>query len=304
MEVLSLWPIIGALVAFMQDGGSAEVAATGESAQDPAPALDSLSTNPAEGVVTADGQAAHSGRFVYEILTGVEFSQDDGEFSEENFFLRFVGDTSWRTDSRDEKLSWFGDVHTSAAITLATIPVVETTTDMGMTTDEFITSKKAVSFAFGVESRTWKLGSTGDGQTLFVGPILRGGFSTLTEDAKDETMGTVTVEEDVDSVSSFYGGGIRIGEGPSIVPGVKEDEPFNSQLVRYVDIHYSRYENLDGNRVTFDALLRPKSGKGFFLGARALVGEGKDDVRIYAGISISAEAIENAITGLSGLISF
>ena len=245
--------------------------------------------------------ASHSGRFTYEILTGVEFSQDKGEFSEENFLLRFVGDTSWRRESAypDWYLSWLNDVHSSVAVTLSSIPAKEIDTDTATgTTDEFLTSKKAVTFAFGAESRWFKLAEVGpekEKQTLFFGPIVRGGFSTLTESAED----TATVTEDVDSVNSFYGAGIRIGEGPA-----STDDDFNPRLVRYVDVHYSHYENLDGNRLTFDALLRPKSGKGFFIGARALVGEGEDDVRIYAGISLSTDALESAISGLSGLISF
>lgn len=238
-------------------------------------------------IAAADLEHPRKGRFVYEILTGVEFSQDREEFSEENFFLRFAGDTSWHTDHHvEERSSWLGDVHSSVAITLASIPAPETDGS-----EEFLTSKKAVSFSFGAESRAWKL--PGEESTLFVGPILRGGFSTL--------LDSPDANEDVDTVSSFYGAGFRIGEMPKL------RDSCNATLIRFVDVHYSRYEYLDDEwRWTFDALLRPRteSASGFFLGARALVGSGEDDVRIYAGISIDPEAVEKAISSIGGLVRF
>ncbi len=234
-----------------------------------------------------DGQSR--GRFLWGFDAGAELAQDRDEFSSVNPFMRFVGDTSWRGKDTAapfqdlEVRGPFDDVHSRFDLTLSTIGAQVTEG-----TEEFLTAKKAVTFGFALESRMLVFSQV-EGHTLFLGPLLRGGFQTLIEAPADN--------EEIDSVSNFYGAGFRLGESKSWRT-VDSDQPFNQPVFRYVDVYYGRYENHDRPRWTFDAQFRPDPDSGLFLGASAIVGSGKDDVRLYAGFSLDAARISGLVSSL------
>jgi hypothetical protein len=238
--------------------------------QDPAVA------EPDEPASEALSDALSLGRFTFEFLGGAEFSQDRNEFSEVNLYLKFCGDTGWRRESEHAPACGdFADVHTLIDLSLASIPTEQEEPGSG----EFVTSKKAVTFAFGVESRAIKLNPV-DEHSLFLGPLARGGFQTLTEPAE--------ANEDVDSVNSFWGVGLRMGDYADLAQ-------FNPPLQRYVEVYYGGYEAFGAQRWTFDALLRTDAASGFFVGAKAIVGPGQDDVRVFAGFALNLGALSTAV---------
>ncbi len=235
------------------------------------------------------------GRFTYWWLGGMEFSQDKSEFSETNAYIQFTGDTSWRNEpvwSTNDGIACKydpGDVHTSFNLELGSVSAIKEPTMPGDT--EFLTSKKALSLTLGVSSRPYKLISEGDmvRDVLFLGPLLQGGFHTLTDAPESD--------EDIDTVNGWASLGFRIGAFKQ-----SKDE-MNPPLLRYVDITYGYHENYDDWRIMIEASLRTDPNTGFFLGTRAHVGEGEDDVRVMAGIALNLEGLQNMVGGFSEIFT-
>ena len=239
------------------------------------------------------------GRFTYWWLGGIEFSQDRGEFGESNAYMQFTGDTSWRKNSLWPKggnivtpdgRDW-GDMHTSFDLMLGTVSAITEEPGPGIG-DPFLTSKKALSMRLGVDWRPIKLLSKAEGKDhydiLTFGPIAQGGFHTLTE-----APGNL---ERIDTVNSWAALGFRIG-------AVRQEQgKVNPPLLRHIDFTYGYHENYDDWRLMIDAILRSDPDSGFFLAANAVLGEGEDDVRVMAGISLDLEGLSSAVKGLTQIL--
>ena len=285
------------------------------------------------------------GRFTYNLALGAELSQDHGDFSEVDFYLRLDGDTAWRSSGaeiavavadriREEEggkpegfdedckratartcrrhveawldgetgrrmpdagpdeatkarealraevftqamshLRWWDwrNAHTRAAFSLTTIPVE----GLDPTAETFITSKKSLVAELAAD---WLFvrKEIADGRSLRFGPSLNGGFQTADRDP---------AFPELDSVSNFWGVGVRMTEG-RVESLARPNPPQN----RYVAFYYGEYEHLGKHRFTVDARLQPDGGGPFF-GFRSIVGSGPDDVRIYAGVSVGLDKV-------------
>lgn len=238
------------------------------------------------------------GRFACNLRAGVEFSQEEEKFSQANPYVQFVGDTLWGRWNEDIEQTKGGfryeplDLHTFIDLTLASIPTKETEQETNTVTGqqekkEFIASKKSFIGTAGLEWRLFNYPDVGC-YTLFVGPIVKGGLQTLTE-----SPDTGNIESKADTVNHFESVGLRIGEHETL-----ESPTENRPLKRYLDITWGYYENLENSRATIEGLLQSNEDTGLFLGFKAIVGEGKDDLRVFTGVNLSFTGLEKMVKGL------
>lgn len=278
---------------------------SGEHVLDATPAAD-FEPESATVASPASAPAASSwalGRFRFGIMTGAMISQKRNNFSDTDLFLRFLGDTTWQGNPRaprqgdtDVQLS---NVHSQISLTFETIPDVTPG-------DDFTHSEKALTLEGALDWRIfgWNLDNETDATTgeitydrLSVGPLVKTGLQTITEDRDPAS--------DLDSVNHYTAFGIRVAEE------VRSSKVINPGLFRYLDLTRGTVENFDGERWLFEGVLRAnltqdaqdEEARTWFIGFKANLGSGPDDLRIFIGTDNALQYLASVVEGISGMFA-
>jgi len=234
------------------------------------------------------------GRLNGDLFAGVALSQDQGDFSQTDFFLRFRGDTAWGQALADDARSvkdggWnLQDFHSWMDVTLAPIPTEGISSTPG-STKEVIDSRKALTGTLAFDWRLWHWPAVGD-HVLFVGPTIQGGIQSITN------VSDAARQQGVDTANHFLAGGIRFGEYSEATAG-----KVNPRVYRSIDLMASSYENVGSQRLTINSMLCFKPGNSattYFIGNRAILGRGPDDLAIFVGIQVNLSKLASAIDEL------
>lgn len=231
------------------------------------------------------------GRVRAYFAANVVFSKERDEFSQQDLGISFNLDKNWVWGKTLNFNTYF-------EASLTAIPVKAKEGDPAPTDpppppptetpgEAFLASKKAAVLQGGAylpwSAHSWIWSFDGKDNALFVAPIAKAGFQTITN-------GQVTAEADVfgkDDVFSFFSAGIRLGhfklsDSPSIA----------HELISYLDITPGKWENfevVDTNgkrdnrmRVGIEGRLKIPATP-LLVGFDANLGKGKDDLRFVFG---------------------
>jgi hypothetical protein len=191
------------------------------------------------------------GRTRYYLSTGVELSQDNQQFSNQDLYLGFALDRNWIRGAPDAWLTILLNSEFSAQ--LASIPVAaSSTTTTNSTTSQsvstFITSRKAAVVGGDIYVplyfRAFK-GWFGSQTTAFFAPIIKGGLQTITSGALSASTpapGTTTTTTTVNSEGLYYfwGMGIRLGD-------LKLHRSWNvgPEILSHLDLTFGQWQNFE-----------------------------------------------------------
>ncbi len=234
------------------------------------------------------------GRFSPTLLGGVVLSQEHGGFSQSDLYLRFIGDTAWGYPTDWTNGCWFDtnwfNLHSQIDVALTSIPTEDAGADQQPDTfDDFIKSEKAYVGAVGLDYRPFGVSVVG-GHRLSFGLRGTAGIQSISNHKNSAN--------NADQVNYFVGGGLRVAD--TIEPSDPKKALFNPPVHHSIDILYSRYENIDEPRLTVDAQLRFQSENHctYFVGTRAILGKGEDDLQVTLGIDVPLEKLGSWIEGL------
>lgn len=169
-----------------------------------------------------------------------------------------------------------GNLHTRISLQLGSIPTIETASD-----GDFVTSKKSFIGSAGIDWRAIRM-EWYRGRTLAFGPSVMWGLQTA-EPAENQG--------NLDSVNYLWGAGLRMSEGST-----ETLSDLNPRHGRHLAVYYGGYEQFgDSERLTVEGVLQP-DGSGPFVGLQGIVGKGKDDVRLFAGVNLELSTLADLVT--------
>jgi hypothetical protein len=208
---------------------------------------------------TYDEASTPWGRVRPYLSGGTVLSQNNGQFSSQSLFVGFNLDKNWFARDSTGKLGSLVNTYFDARLT--SIPTASceaagsgssgcSSSGSGGASanlSNFITSQKAAVIEGGIyvplylDSRKWSWG--GNDNVLFVAPIFKGGYQSLTEGAQTVTSPTPGTSTTISTVNNqtlyfFYAGGVRLGHY----------ELFNSwniapDLLSHLDIVFGKWQN-------------------------------------------------------------
>lgn len=264
---------------------------------------------------------------------GIQFSAQAGDFSKQDAVLGYFSDTLISEWGETQKFRWHtffnldlvaipnkeavadedGTDDSEGDSSGTSTPVAGTSVaSIGMTgalpavsqqregngTDSsfetFLASRKSLALEIGTYL-AWEFFAVGD-DVLTIGPLLEGGIATITEKdlvASDGT--TITVD---DTVKHFFAIGARFTHHQRVT-----QEKVNPEMLRTVDVLYGMFENFRSPttddlepRVLFKAWLRIPGSLPIYTGVAANLGEGPDDLRLFAALQFDLNKIVGAVS--------
>jgi len=265
------------------------------------------------------------GRTRYYFATGVELSQSNQQFSNQDIYVAFDLDRNWIRGTHNALLN------SEFSARLAAIPVAaSSTTSTATTTSEpststFISSRKAGMVQGAIYAPLYAnafKGWFGGGTTAFLAPLVEGGLQTITSGALSASTpapGTTTTTATVNGAGLYYfwGAGIRLGDlrlyrSWNIAP----------QILSHLDLTFGRWENFKqcrsksnctpgANGAVPDSQLYqplmlalqgeinvPKTPVMIgFSSINPIPGGGQGDLRFYFGVKLDVGCVYNAFKG-------
>jgi hypothetical protein len=191
------------------------------------------------------------GRTRYYLSTGVELSQDNQQFSNQDLYLGFALDRNWIRGAPDAWLTRLLNSEFSAQLTSIPVAASSTTTTSSTTSQSvstFITSRKAAVVGGDIYAplyfRAFK-GWFGSQTTAFFAPIIKGGLQTITSGALSASTpapGTTTATTTINSEGLYYfwGMGIRLGD-------LKLHRSWNvgPEILSHLDLTFGQWQNFE-----------------------------------------------------------
>jgi hypothetical protein len=201
------------------------------------------------------------GRTHYYLTTGVQLSEDNQQFSNQDLYLGFLLDRNWLRGSPTR--SFTGLLNSEFSAQLTSIPVAASSTTStstssgGSTTttpsvSTFISSRKAAVVSGDIYvplyTNAFK-GWFGTQTTGFIGPIVEGGLQTITSGALSASApapGTATTSTTVNQTGLYYfwGAGLRLGD-------LRLHRSWNvaPEVLSHLDLTFGQWENFKQCRV-------------------------------------------------------
>jgi len=235
----------------------------------PAPAAPAAPAKKAAAAAPAASQPESStpwGRVRPYLSGGMVLSQNNGQFSSQNLYLGFNLDKNWFYGvERQAPFHWQLNTYFDSQLTaIPTASCQSSSSSASGTTastcpsssgsstnnlSNFITSQKAAVIQGGIYVpiylNAWRWSYNGDNNTLFLGPIFKGGYQSLTggsQTVASPTPGTSTTVSTVNdqTLYYFYAGGVRLGHY----------DLFNSwniapDLLSHLDIVFGKWQNFE-----------------------------------------------------------
>lgn len=226
----------------------------------------SVSVGPQQVQLHTYGEADSPwGRVRSYLSAGVVLSQNNSQFSSEDFFLGFDLDKNWFAPQRYGGFNWLANTYFDAQLTSipaaacqsssggsttsSNCPASSGTTTGSSSLSNFIASRKAAVIEGGVYVPMfldhWKWSYRGNDNALFIAPIFIGGYQTITggtQTVSSPTPGTSTTIATLNSqgLYYFYAGGARLGHY----------KLFNSwniapELLSHLDILFGKWQNFE-----------------------------------------------------------
>ncbi len=161
------------------------------------------------------------GRTHYYLSTGIELSEDNQQFSNQDIYLGFLLDRNWLRGSPTARFT--GLLNSEFSAQLTSIPFAATgststpSTSATQSVGTFISSQKAAMISGAVYMQLYTnafKGWFGTQTTAFVGPIVKGGLQTITSGALSAPApvpGTTTTTTTVNSGGLYYFWGAGLG---------------------------------------------------------------------------------------------
>jgi hypothetical protein len=192
------------------------------------------------------------GRTHYYVSTGVEFSEDNQQFSSQDLYLALSLDRNWIRGNPSSSFTGLFNSEFSAQLT--SIPVAASSTTSTSTTSTsptpslttFISSRKAAVVSGALYAPLYAdafKGWFGSQTTAFFAPIVEGGLQTITSGALTASApapGTTTTTTTVNSQGLYYfwGAGLRLGD-------LKLHRSWNvaPEVLSHLDLTVGQWEN-------------------------------------------------------------
>lgn len=201
------------------------------------------------------------------LSAGVVLSQTNGQFSNQDMFLSFDLDKTWFMERRP--VNWLLNTYFDAELTSIPAAACQASSTSGTASgtsscpsspsgssgsspsnlSNFIASRKAAVIQGGIYlplfPDAWKWSYKGNNNALFIAPIFKGGYQTLTGGAQTVTSPTPGTSTTVATLNSeglyyFYGGGARLGH-------FRLSRSWNiaPDLLSRLDILFGKWENFE-----------------------------------------------------------
>ena len=195
--------------------------------------------------------SAPFGRTHYYVTTGVELSQDNQQFSNQDLYLGFSLDRNWirgRPNSSATAMfnSGFSAQLTSIPVAATSATTTTSTMPPAPSVGTFISSRKAAVVSGDLYAPIYFnafKGWFGTQTTAFFAPIVKGGLQTITSGALSASApapGTTTTTTTVNSAGLYYfwEAGLRLGD-------LKLHRSWNNapELISHVDLSFGQWEN-------------------------------------------------------------
>lgn len=213
------------------------------------------------------------GRTHYYLSTGVQLSENNQQFSNQNLYLGFSLDRNWLRGSPTRSFTGLFNSEFSAQLTAIPVAASSTTstTTAGSTTtpsstttttslSTFISSRKAAVVSGDVYAPLYTnafKGWFGTQTTAFFGPIVQGGLQTTTSGALSVSApapGTATTTATVNQMGLYYfwGAGLRLGD-------LRLHRSWNvaPEVLSHLDLTVGQWENFKQCRTTTTSSCTP-----------------------------------------------
>lgn len=248
----------------------------------------------------------------HSLTFGVEFSQERGDFSEQDAILGFSTDTLLKQWGQTNKNRF----HSHLEVGLVAVPNEQTSspaTDGEDGSDgqqpppgngsegeleTFLASRKSISMQVG---GYWVRELRRGDDVLNLGLVGKYGFHSLANHEEEQGADDPVAAATEDTVKSFYAAGFRFAHHKQVPPGV------NPEILRSVEVLVGHYENFLSKselaalgvenpkdqrlRVVIDGRLRLPGKMPVYTGMLANLGEGKDDVRLFVALRFDIEKL-------------
>ncbi|MFY9690143.1 MAG: putative Ig domain-containing protein [Candidatus Acidiferrales bacterium] len=278
-----------------------------------------------------DDPESPMGRTHYYLSTGIELSEDNQQFSNQDIYLGFLLDRNWLRGSPTARFT--GLLNSEFSAQLTSIPVAATgststpSTSATQSVGTFISSQKAAVVGGAVYMPLYTnafKGWFGTQTTAFVGPIVKGGLQTITSGALSASApvpGTTTTTTTVNSGGLYYfwGAGLRLGD-------LRLHRSWNvaPEMLSHLDLTVGQWENFKQCRQPNSRMCAPDSTGTFpagqlyqpllfalegqinvpktpveigFKSITPLQGGGKGDLRFFFGVKLDVGCIYKSFKG-------